>query len=830
MNFLRQTPGSRLVRVLIVLAGIVLGQAVLYGPSLAGARLLLPLDILSHPAIYDPIDPEKPAPYPHNLQFVDLVFNAEPNRMYLGSELRAGRFPLWNPYQFAGAPNILPKYSPFVLLGALIESPKILPWIEMLKAMVAGLGAYYFCRRVLRLAFWPAVIAGWCYPVTAFFVLWQEYFASVPVLWLPWLLTAVHRTVRSSSPYSVVGLALVTGMVLLSGQLDVAGQVLLTSGFFSLWCLGRARLRKKLGFGRLSRAVVLLSAGWGLGFLLAAPYMLPLLEYAQTGARTGRRSAGTEERPPVGIVVLPQVVLPKMYGTTEPGSFPIFPKGQGNLAESTAAAYTGLLATLLLAPLAWCSRRHRSLNFFWLGLAFFALSWCLNVPGLVNVLRLPGMNLMSHNRFVFATSFCILMLAVTGLDALWRGKVGWSRWFFVPVVLVAALLAWCAIRALMLPEAIETQLPMAVMAGSTFGWLEDLQGVKQLQTWYARTYAIETLRCAAVLAVWVVLMSGKLKVRGIFPLIGLLMMADLMWMGLGRATQSPPENYYRKIPALEQVAQAPPGRIMGYGCFPALLGLVYHFRDIRGYDAVDPARLMDLLMLTTNPVSKPFPYAMVQQMVPVTLSSAKEDLRLPPVLDMLNVRYLIFHGPSVDEARPAFKSPDYWVMVNHRALPRAYVPHRVEMVADHKERIRKLGLPDFDAREVAYVEVPVELSGLCLGSAEITNDEPSRVTLALNMQTPGLVVLGDLWDKGWHAYLNGHRAPILRANHALRGVVAPAGAGVLEFRYEPASFAVGLKLSALAAVVLLAWSGFPLWKRRVRPSSPPVPLQNPPIP
>ena len=30
--------------------------------------------------------------------------------------------------------------------------------------------------------------------------------------------------------------------------------------------------------------------------------------------------------------------------------------------ESSAAAYAGVLATLLVAPLAWCSRRHRSIN------------------------------------------------------------------------------------------------------------------------------------------------------------------------------------------------------------------------------------------------------------------------------------------------------------------------------------------------------------------------------------------------------------------------------------------------------------------------------------
>ena len=91
---------------------------------------------------------------------------------------------------------------------------------------------------------------------------------------------------------------------------------------------------------------------------------------------------------------------------------------------------------------------------------------------------------------------------------------------------------------------------------------------------------------------------------------------------------------------------------------------------------------------------------------------------------------------------------------------------------------------------------------------------PTRVTLSVRMETPGLVVLADLWDKGWQAYLNGQRVPILRTNHAIRGVVVPAGSGTLEFRYAPASFAWGLRLSALAAVVLLVWLGIALRKHR----------------
>ena len=45
---------SRNVRLAILLGGIVLSQGILYGPSLVGAKILLPLDILWQVGIYAP--------------------------------------------------------------------------------------------------------------------------------------------------------------------------------------------------------------------------------------------------------------------------------------------------------------------------------------------------------------------------------------------------------------------------------------------------------------------------------------------------------------------------------------------------------------------------------------------------------------------------------------------------------------------------------------------------------------------------------------------------------------------------------------------------------
>jgi hypothetical protein len=174
-------------------------------------------------------------------------------------------------------------------------------------------------------------------------------------------------------------------------------------------------------------------------------------------------------------------------------------------------------------------------------------------------------------------------------------------------------------------------------------------------------------------------------------------------------------------------------------------------------------------------------------------------------MDMFGVRYLVLRGTPPPGFRAEAVSPDYWVLANPRALPRVFVPRRVEVVADDAARLQRLASPTFDARDVAYVESPLDMPGPCQGSARIVDEVSNRIEMSLDMETAGLVVLADRWDQGWQAYLDDEPVPILRTNHALRGVVVPAGQQTLQWRYEPASFRWGARIAGLAVLIWLGW-------------------------
>jgi hypothetical protein len=786
---------QKLIRLALVMTAIFLGQAIIYWPSLTGRKILLPLNnlasagarVLSRPAT------ERSNPF-----LSDLICVDEPARRFAAAELRAGRLPLWASYQYAGAPFNRPLFSPFLLLEYCTGSPVILAWAQMLVAMVAGMGMYLFCRRALEVGFWSAVVAGGCYPLTGYFVFWQGYIVALPVCWLPWLLVAVDAVVRHRCWWGMPGVGFATALVLASGQLDVAGQVLLISGFYALWWIGRSLWLQHLGLG--AKVAGWLLAGWLTGFLLASPAILPVLLYSRTGVRIEQRFSGREERPPRGLAELPRLFFPDVFGRQEGQSVTIGP----NPMECASTGYAGLFSACLLAPMAWRRRDSLWMNSLLAGLAVLGVSWCLGLPGLVTLLRSPGLNLLSHNRLTFATGFAVLALAAAGLDGLRREPAAGRWWFWGPAGLLCLIGVWVGHEAVVLPDFLTSTLPGMLSKGHAYSWVDSADKLDLVRTWFVWHYAICAAMCAAGAILW-----WWLGVKGRGPLNASLiatgiMAIDLISFASGRRPQCDPQLYYPPIAALEDLAKASQGRVLGYSCLPANLLAMSGLRDIRGYDGVDPARLMDLMRLARADPRQELPYAQTQWYAPLGIAIDEQGaVTLPPLLDLLNVEYVVFKGIPTKSAPPVFQSPGFWVVRNRMALPRAFVPTQAEVVPDQVERLAKLGEESFNPRQKAYVETPVDLPAQCEGSAVINSRAPTRIEVMATMKTRGLMVLSELWDPGWRAYREGQQIPILRVNHALQGVELDAGAPKVVFRYEPESLKTGLKLAGVGALALV---------------------------
>ncbi len=186
----------------------------------------------------------------------------------------------------------------------------MLPWVQLLTAVISGIGLYLFCRRALGVGYWAAVIPAWCYPMTGFFVFWRGFPTCGAVFWFPWLLLAVDQTIRRRNCTALIGLSAATCLTLISGHVDVAGQALLASGLYTIWC-----------FCKLVRQTMVSKRG-AIGIRYARGRMEPgILSRCATLTPDARvcadrradwniEAVGTKERPPAGISELPLTVLP----------------------------------------------------------------------------------------------------------------------------------------------------------------------------------------------------------------------------------------------------------------------------------------------------------------------------------------------------------------------------------------------------------------------------------------------------------------------------------------------------------------------------------------
>jgi uncharacterized membrane protein YfhO len=73
--------------------------------------------------------------------------------------------------------------------------------------------------------------------------------------------------------------------------------------------------------------------------------------------------------------------------------------------------------------------------------------------------------------------------------------------------------------------------------------------------------------------------------------------------------------------------------------------------------------------------------------------------------------------------------------------------------------------------------------------------EPDTFRLRTSSDAAGLLVLSEIYYPAWNAYVDGASTPILVADHTLQAVTLPAGAHVVELRYESNTLRVGLIIS-----------------------------------
>jgi hypothetical protein len=190
--------------------------------------------------------------------------------------------------------------------------------------------------------------------------------------------------------------------------------------------------------------------------------------------------------------------------------------------------------------------------------------------------------------------------------------------------------------------------------------------------------------------------------------------------------------------------------------------------------------------------------------------------------------------------RPTADAPDLQVLYNDSAFPPAWIVHRVRAI----EPIPHTGKPEwvkvtaamayplhqpFDLRQEAIVEdaellaqigpLPVEWPPTGGERCRLVRYEPQEAEVEVELASPGLVVLSDMYTHDWTVQASRaggpfEPAPLFRTNRTMRGVLLPAGAYVIRFQYRPWSFYVGCAAGAAALSICLLALVLSWWRAR----------------
>ena len=144
---------------------------------------------------------------------------------------------------------------------------------------------------------------------------------------------------------------------------------------------------------------------------------------------------------------------------------------------------------------------------------------------------------------------------------------------------------------------------------------------------------------------------------------------------------------------------------------------------------------------------------------------------------------------------------------NPEAFPRAFITHEVKYAGSYQEAqvlARELG---FDLRHTAVLEEALpagytsEARHTDHSTALIKQYGPSKVIVEAHADSPGVLVLSDLYYPGWEAYVDGKPARLYRVDGVIRGVFVQEGGHTVVFHYSPTSFKYGLIAFALGLTV-----------------------------
>jgi len=737
--------------------------------------------------------------------FRDLATYHYPNRFILARSFQAGEFPLWSTqismgYPFSANPPAGVFYPPHIIF-LLLSFFNAIRFLFVFHYLIAATGSYFLCRQwnyPPYLALLGSILFAFGGMVISLSNM-MDYFETA--VWLPWILFWGERSVRSQSWKDWIPLTFVLLTQFLAGHPET---YVMSSGLLLLDGLRIGAQQKIIRYGKL---ISLLFAANVLVVGLAMVQILPAIELFLQSSRSDTlpyAKAVAWSLNPLSLINL--FFLDKEVNLQLFNGLHLFFAQEPPLILSL---YMGIVA--LYGILLWSFVGSLKERFFVFGLLLLFLALALGgYTSLYSFFRsyIPVAGFFRFpQKFLFP--FCVLLLfvALRGLYGFLEHPSPSRRSPLLAVALVPLLVSllyiFLRLDGGLLVRFIAWSKQTALLDPST---LDSFSAV------------LISLERQIVLMLGTLLLLFLWKKQRLRKTLFQTLLVGLAFFDLASAHR--PYHFFLNpdlVPTTQRIAS--PATNEPYRLFYILRPSDLHPNNYaftkRPFDEI-----ISSVFATLIPNAGVF-YGFDYMQELDSLRKKPYDLfvnlanRLPPerlyrLLGALNVKYINSFGslPARDIALVGH-FPEYpsWLYRIDRFVPRAYIVPKASEEKEPEKILERLSSEEFNPLQEVILEQPLRMAAQKKFEAQVKivryTNRNAVIQTALNGS--GILVLADSYYPGWRVYVDGKEQEILRANLFFRGVPLSAGEHVVEFRYEPWSFKIGL---ALSLMTLLGVAGF----------------------
>lgn len=690
------------------------------------------------------------------LESPDVANLVMPWLQFQAGEWHMGRFPLWDPYAWAGQP-LVGQAQPgavYPLNWLLFLAPLKHGWIRqsalhiyyVLIRVLAAWTMYWFCRDLKRSRA-ASIAAGLIFSLGGYVACtdWPQMVNGA--VWAPVVFLYLFRAARGEQPMrSAILSGFFLGVTWLAGHHQM--QLYLSIAVGALW------LYYILRDGRPNWPVLRCAVASGVLLIsTSAVQTIPTAEYGQTA----RRWSGTEE--PLRWEEKVPYTVHEEYALNPNAMLGIVLPGFSRTTDPFIGGVAFALALLGLA-VAWDDLRTR-----WLAaVAFCGIFFALGPHSLLHGVLYALMPMVEKARvpaagiLLFSTG--IAPLAAWGFDAMLSNESPlWSR-------------------RMMRGAAIASAIGFLICLG--FHAADKATGIPNERLMMTSLYA------ALFAGLLFAARHQRLSVASLSVCLLCLIMFELanetdFWLphnrDKSRATYLKPLTQHSDI--VDYLREQPMPRRVAYDgtLIPFNLGDWYGVEVMEDYKAS------------------------------VSGNVWQNDLWNERVRGLLGVAYWIGDKPQLAGQEEVFKSESGLKVYRSRyVLPRTWAVHQAVTVKGEGASRGTLIDPAFNPLEKVFVATaspPLEQCDTTQERVMMTRHEPNHVTIEATLSCRGMVILSDTYFAGWKAEVDGRSVPIAEAYNFLRGVVTERGKHVIEMRYRPGSVALGALLSVSASIIAL---------------------------